>query len=165
MEDARRKVSLVEPRGQRVLDTCGGLGYFAACCIEVGATHVQSYEINPDVIWLRSLNPWSPAAVAPLELIHADISQALAALPDRSFNAVLHDPPRFGLAGELYSQSFYDQLARVLLPGGRLFHYTGTPNRLTSGRDVPQEVAGRLRLAGFRTRLEGDGVLAIRPSR
>ncbi|MDH5176814.1 MAG: MnmC family methyltransferase [Gammaproteobacteria bacterium] len=165
MEDARHKVSLVEPRGRRVLDTCGGLGYFAACCIEGGATLVQSYEINPDVLWLRSLNPWSPAAVAPLELIHGDISQALAALPDRSFNAILHDPPRFGLAGELYSQAFYDQLARVLQPNGRLFHYTGTPNRLTSGRDVPQEVAGRLRLAGFRTRLESDGVLAIRQSR
>jgi predicted methyltransferase len=165
LEDARHKVSLVEPGGRRVLDTCGGLGYFAACCIEAGATHVQSYEINPDVLWLRGLNPWSPAAVAPLELIHADISQALAVLPDRSFGAILHDPPRFGLAGQLYSQAFYDQLARVLQPGGRLFHYTGTPNRLTSGRDVPQEVAGRLRLAGFRTRLEGDGVLAARQGR
>lgn len=165
LEDARHKVSLVEPRGRRVLDTCGGLGYFAACCIEGGATLVQSYEINPDVLWLRSLNPWSPATVAPLELIHADISQALPALPGRAFGAILHDPPRFGLAGELYSQAFYDQLARVLQPGGRLFHYTGTPNRLTSGRDVPQEVAGRLRLAGFRTRLEGDGVLAVRQGR
>lgn len=164
-EDARHKVALVEPRGRRVLDTCGGLGYFAACCIEAGAALVQSYEINQDVLWLRSLNPWSPAAVAPLELILADISQALPALPDRAFGAILHDPPRFGLAGELYSQAFYDHLARVLQPGGRLFHYTGTPNRLTSGRDVPQEVAGRLRLAGFRTRLEGDGVLAVRQGR
>jgi hypothetical protein len=162
MEDARHKVSLVEPRGRRVLDTCGGLGYFAACCLEGGAIQVRSYEINPDVLWLRNLNPWTPATVAPLELIHADISQVLPTLPARAFGAILHDPPRFGLAGELYSQSFYDQLARVLQPGGKLFHYTGTPNRLTSGRDVPQEVSGRLRLAGFRTRLEGDGVLAIR---
>jgi predicted methyltransferase len=165
LDDARHKVALVEPRGRRVLDTCGGLGYFAGCCIDGGVALVQSYEINPDVLWLRNLNPWSPAAVAPLTLLHADVSQALPALPDRSFGAILHDPPRFGLAGELYSQAFYDQLARVLQPGGRLFHYTGTPNRLTSGRDVPQEVAGRLRLAGFRTRLEGDGVLAVRQGR
>jgi len=160
-EDARHKVSLVEPGGKRVLDTCGGLGYFAAWCIAGGAAAVRSYEINPDVVWLRGLNPWSPAVVPPLELIHGDISQAVATLPDRSFGAILHDPPRFGLAGELYSQSFYDHLARVLQPGGRLFHYTGTPNRLTSGRDVPQEVARRLRSAGFRTKLEGDGVLAF----
>jgi predicted methyltransferase len=31
-----------------------------------------------------------------------------------AFDAALHDPPRFGIAGELYSQVFYDQLARVL---------------------------------------------------
>ena len=97
--------------------------------------------------------------------VAADVSQALPELPDRAFGAILHDPPRFGLAGELYSQAFYDHLARVLQPGGRLFHYTGTPNRLTSGRDVPQEVAGRLRLAGFRTWLEGDGVVAVRQGR
>ncbi len=75
---------------------------------------------------------------------------------------MLHDPPRFGIAGELYSQAFYDQLARVLRRRGRLFHYTGTPNRLTSGRDVPGEVAKRLRAAGFATELSGDGVLAVR---
>ena len=56
-------------------------------------------------------------------------------------DAVLHDPPRFGIAGELYSQSFYDQLARVLRPRGRLFHYTGTPNKLTSRRDVMGDFA------------------------
>ena len=73
---------------------------------------------------------------------------------------MLHDPPRFGIAGELYSQKFYDQLARVLRPRGRLFHYTGSPNKLTSGRDVPREVSGRLQRAGFKTELIGDGVLA-----
>ena len=55
---------------------------------------------------------------------------------------------------------FYDQLARVLKRGGRLFHYTGAPNRLTSGRDVPREVAKRLEKAGFRAELALDGVLA-----
>ena len=30
--DAQRKVGLIEPRGKTVLDTCGGLGYFAAWC-------------------------------------------------------------------------------------------------------------------------------------
>jgi hypothetical protein len=83
-------------------------------------------------------------------------------LPAGSFDAVLHDPPRFGIAGELYSQAFYEQLARVLKPKGKLFHYTGAPNRLTTGRDVPREVARRLQAAGFKTTLEGDGVLAVR---
>ena len=167
IDDAQRKVALVEPRGKVVLDTCGGLGYFAACCLDAGAARIHSFEKNADVLWLRTLNPWSPDPDAPasggrLQLTHADVSQAIAQIADASVDALLHDPPRFGIAGELYSQAFYDQLARVLRKGGRLFHYTGSPNKLTSGRDVPREVAKRLEKAGFKAELALDGVLAVR---
>jgi len=186
-EDARRKVGLIRPRGKAILDTCGGLGYFAAWCLQGQAGHVLSFEKNADVVWLRGLNPWSPVATAVelessspgatsdgglslaagldgagLRLVRGDVAMAISALPDRAFDAVLHDPPRFGIAGELYSQTFYDHLARVLRPRGLLFHYTGTPNKLTTGRDVPKEVASRLRQAGFSTEMELDGVLAVR---
>jgi len=162
LEDARRKVSLVEPRGRRLLDTCGGLGYFAVAALEAGAARIDSFEKNADVLWLRTMNPWSPATDPRLNLAHADVTEAVASLPARTFEAVLHDPPRIGIAGELYSQAFYEELARVLVPRARLFHYTGTPNKLTSGRDVPGEVLRRLERAGFEARREGDGVLAIR---
>jgi len=161
-EDARRKVGLIRPAGKAILDTCGGLGYFAAWCLQGQAAKVLSYEKNPDVIWLRCLNPWSPPPGGALTLTQADVAVEIARLPDQSVDAVLHDPPRFGTAGELYSQAFYDQLARVLRRRGRLFHYTGTPNRLTSGRDVPNEVAKRLRHAGFEAELSADGVLAVK---
>ncbi len=166
-EDARRKVALVQPRGKTVLDTCGGLGYFAACCLEAGVAQLHSFEKNPDVLWLRTLNPWSPDPDADssggrLHLVHADVSQAIARIADASMDAVLHDPPRFGIAGELYSQAFYDQLARVLRRGGQLFHYTGSPNKLTSGRNVPREVQKRLEKAGFKAQPALDGVLATR---
>ena len=87
VDDARRKVALVEPRGKVVLDTCGGLGYFAACCLEAGVARIQSFEKNPDVLWLRTLNPWSPDPDAPaaggrLQLAHADVSQAIAEVAD-----------------------------------------------------------------------------------
>jgi len=160
--DAERKVALIQPRGKAILDTCGGLGYFAAWCLQGGASRIQSYEKNADVLWLRSLNPWSPGSSDELILDLGDVTQHIGALASGSFDAILHDPPRFGIAGELYSQAFYDELARVLKRNGRLFHYTGTPNKLTSGRDVPNEVAKRLRNAGFTTKLEGDGVLAVR---
>ena len=160
-EDAAAKVRLIEPRGKTVLDTCAGLGYFAHWCLAGHAERVQSFEKNPDVLWLRSVNPWSPGSDEPrLDLTLGDVSERVAALPAASVDAVLHDPPRFGIAGELYSQTFYDHLARVLRPRGRLFHYTGSPNRLTSGRDVPQEVCARLKRAGFTTEVIGDGVLA-----
>ncbi|MEO8779636.1 MAG: SAM-dependent methyltransferase [Rhodanobacter sp.] len=166
-EDARRKVALIEPHGKVVLDTCGGLGYFAACCLQAGVARIDSFEKNGDVLWLRTLNPWSPDPEAAtssgrLQLQHADVSQAIIEIANASIDALLHDPPRFGIAGELYSQTFYHQLARVLRPGGRLFHYTGRPNQLTSGRDVPREVTKRLEQAGFKAQLALDGVLATR---
>lgn len=167
LDDARRKVALVEPRGKSVLDTCGGLGYFAACCLDAGVASIHSFEKNDDVLWLRTINAWSPdpASVESggrLSLTHADVGEAIQGIADASMDAVLHDPPRFGIAGELYSQAFYDQLARVTRRGGRLFHYTGSPNKLTSGRDVPREVVKRLEKAGFVARPELDGVFATR---
>lgn len=167
-DDARHKVGLIQPRGKLVLDCCGGLGYFAAWCLDGGATRVISFEKNPDVVWLRTLNPWSPPhgetpeADARLSLTEGDVSKRIADLASQSVDAILHDPPRFGIAGELYSQAFYNELARVIRPKGRLFHYTGAPNKLTSGRDVPREVSKRLQIAGFSAELHGDGVLAAR---
>ena len=166
--DAQRKVSLIDPKGSRILDTCGGLGYFADCCLALKAAHIHSFEINPDVLWLRSLNPWSPdhrwklTPDSALTLVVADVNLQIATLPTGSVDATLHDPPRFGIAGELYSQRFYDQLARVLKRRGKLFHYVGTPNRLTTGRDVAAEVAIRLRRAGFSVSFVGDAILAKR---
>ena len=160
--DAERKAGLIEPQGKVILDTCGGLGYYAACCLQARAKQVLSYEKTADVIWLRSLNPWSPEVGAGLTLTLADIAGHIVTLPSDAVDAILHDPPRFGIAGELYSQVFYDQLARVLKRRGKLFHYTGTPNKLTSGRDVPNEVVKRLRQAGFVAAINGDGVLALK---
>jgi len=159
-EDARRKVDLVGVSQRRVLDTCGGLGYFAAWCLRRGATRVLSCEKNSSVLWLRELNPWSPGPDARLELLNVAVERHIGSVPDASFDVILHDPPRFGIAGELYSRQFYLHLARVLKPGGALFHYTGNPNRLTSGRDVPGEVLRRLQQCGFQARRALDGVLA-----
>ncbi|MBS0365336.1 MAG: SAM-dependent methyltransferase [Proteobacteria bacterium] len=169
--DAERKVGLIQPGGKEILDTCGGLGYFAAHCLRGHARRVQSFEKNPDVIWLRSCNPWSPDSPwraeqpAALTLTWADVAEEITRLPADSFDAILHDPPRFAIAGKLYSQAFYNQLARVLRRRGRLFHYTGAPNSLSRGRDLQGEVAARLRDAGFSVMAEVDGVLATKGGR
>ncbi len=161
-EDARIKVALIEPHGKVIVDTCGGLGYFASWCVTGGAAQILSYEKNPDVLWLRGLNPWSPVDCSTLTLRQADVTAVLPGLASRSVDAILHDPPRFGIAGELYSRDFYRQLARVLKPRGRLFHYTGSPNKLTSGRDLAREVLSRLQAVGFAGERLGDGILAVR---
>jgi predicted methyltransferase len=47
-----------------------------------------------------------------------------------SFDAILHDPPRFSIAGVLYSQAFQNQLARVVRPPMAALSF----HRLTSSR-------------------------------
>ena len=79
--DAERKVGLIQPRGKVVLDTCGGLGYFAAWCLLGQAKQVLSYEKNPDVIWLRSLNPWSPGTGSGLTLNQATLPRESPCCP------------------------------------------------------------------------------------
>jgi uncharacterized protein len=82
--DAERKVRLIRPPGRHILDTCGGLGYFASWCQQLGAAAIQSYEKNPDVIWLRGLNPWSPQESGGLTVSQTDVTQAIHSLEDRS---------------------------------------------------------------------------------
>lgn len=167
--DARRKAALVAPQGKIILDTCAGLGYYAAACLDAGVERIVSFEKNPDVLWLRTLNAWSPdpdaASSDRMQLVQGDITATIVAIADASVDAILHDPPRFGIAGELYSQEFYGHLARVIRPGGRMFHYTGMPNRLSSGRNVPREVVTRLAKVGFDAEPTLDGVLATRRRR
>jgi predicted methyltransferase len=164
--DAEQKVGLIAPRGKTVLDTCGGLGYFAAWCLRGGAVRVLSFEKNASVLWLRTLNPWSPDSAwqpppgAALQLVHGDIVEQIATLPDSSVDSILHDPPRISIAGELYSQALYDHLARVLRPGGLMFHYTGEPHGVSRGRALAREVIARLQRANFSAEVSGDGVLA-----
>jgi predicted methyltransferase len=160
--DAERKVALIQPRGKTILDTCGGLGYFAAWAAHGHARHIVSYEKNADVLWLRGLNPWSPADGGVIRLNAGDVTAAVATLGTGTFDAVLHDPPRFGIAGELYSRTFYDELARLTRRRGRLFHYTGAPNSRSRGRDLPGEVMRRLARAGFDVEHAGDGILGIK---
>jgi predicted methyltransferase len=156
-EDSRLKVEGTVLEGDVVLDTCGGLGYTAIWSVRLGAQRVVSVEVCPEVRELRGRNPWSEELFkAPIELVDADIFEYARELESETFDSVIHDPPRFSLAGELYGAKFYAQLRRVLKPGGRLFHYTGAPYSRRGMRDFPAEVTKRLAGEGFRARQEPD---------
>jgi predicted methyltransferase len=136
--------------GDRVLDTCGGLGYTAAWALRLGALSVMSCEISRGVTRIRRLSPWSAElSNERLETVNDDVVRALRELPDNRLDVVVHDPPRISVAGELYSADFYGQLWRVLVPGGRLYHYTGQPFHRWRRRGIVPGVARRLRDAGF----------------
>jgi hypothetical protein len=82
-------------------------------------------------------------------LVHGDIEEYIRTLPGASFDSVIHDPPRFSLAGELYGERFYREIHRVLKRRGALFHYTGNPHLLKRGASFVDHAAQRLRAAGF----------------
>ena len=88
----------------------------------------------------------------PVEIVDGDCFEYVRGRASESFDSIIHDPPRFSLAGELYSSGFYRELYRLLKHGGRLFHYTGTPYRRRGRRNFPAEVARRLTEAGFEVR-------------
>lgn len=57
------------------------------------------------------------------------IQQLVKDFGDAEFAAIIHDPPARALCKttDMYGAAFYKDLARVLKPGGTLFHYIGNP--------------------------------------
>jgi predicted methyltransferase len=161
--DTLTKIEAISPVIGRVLDTATGLGYPA---IEAAKTAeaVITIEIDPAVLEVARLNPWSKNLFGnpKIEQIIGDSFEIIQGFKNESFSRIIHDPPTLSLAGELYSQAFYHQLYRVLERGGRLFHYIGDLESRT-GKRVVRRVVERLGEAGFkriRRRPKAFGVIA-----
>jgi hypothetical protein len=149
-ESAGKMAAQVVKPGDRVLDTCSGLGYAASTALRLGAREVVSVELSATVIELRRRNPWSQEIYHPsVTLVQADIGDYIGGLATESFDAIIHDPPRFSLAGELYGERFYRELYRVLKRRGALFHYTGNPYKVKRGDGFVEQAGKRLGAAGF----------------
>ncbi|HZT42481.1 MAG TPA: methyltransferase domain-containing protein [Chthonomonadaceae bacterium] len=148
-EDTRRKIGAVAPIIGRVLDTATGLGYTAIEAAKTAA-EVVTIELDPVALEVARRNPWSQELFTDSRIKQriGDAFEVVQTLEDRSFDRILHDPPTFRLAGQLYSERFYTQLFRVLKRGGRLFHYIGDLDS-ASGRSVAKGVVRRLQQAGF----------------
>lgn len=170
LSDARHKVIAARVRhGHTVLDICTGLGYTAITSLEFGAKQVYTIEVSREVLAIAEFNPWSAKlADNRVKIMLGDASRLIEFFPDSTFDRIIHDPPRFSIAGELYSNDFYRELYRVLRPGGVLFHYTGEPLRSRGHGHGPivRGVIQRLRGVGFlRIRYDkrAQGVVAVKP--
>jgi predicted methyltransferase len=149
LRDTLLKIRTIAPVEGRVLDTATGLGYTAIQAAKT-AEHVTTVEIEPVALEVARLNPWSSLLFEDPRItrVVGDVVEEIELFEDEAFARVVHDPPAFSLAGELYSGAFYCQLFRVLRRGGRLFHYIGNP-KSTSGRTVSRGAMRRLQEAGF----------------
>lgn len=158
----------LRPLAGACLDTCGGLGYSAiAMARNPAVASVLCFEVDANVTEAARHNAASAELFQDrkIELRQQDVFDAIPACESESFDRIFHDPPRLGLAGELYSQEFYEHLFRVLRVGGKLFHYTGAPGEKSGKRVVPG-VIRRLQAAGFervRAVPDAQGVSAIKP--
>jgi predicted methyltransferase len=148
-QDTLNKIRAASPVVGRVLDTATGLGYTA---IEAAKTaeHVDTVEIDPASLEIARKNPWSQNLFDnPKITQHIDhVWDVVEEMAGEIFSLVIHDPPTFKFAGELYSGEFYQELYRVLRRKGRLFHYIGDPESKTVQR-VQRGVMKRLQEAGF----------------
>lgn len=163
LTDAKLKAQLVVSKGDKVLDTCGGLGYSAIFALKAGALKVISTEKSRAVITLRNLNPWLKKYTDHrLELIHTDICQEIAQFEAELFNSVIHDPPRFTSAtGDLYGKKFYTELFRVMGPHSKLFHYTGSPKKIKTKDTFIKNTVKRLEHCGFKSVCFHDSLQGI----
>lgn len=146
--DARAKIATLNPCGIH-LDTCAGLGYTAILSAHY-ANQVYCFEKDENVLEMAKLNPFSQGLFENPKIIlkKADTSVEINQFPDNFFDTIMHDPPTFKLAPEMYSVEFYQALYRVLKPGGKLFHYTPLPG-VKRGRNFPDKVKAKLKSVGF----------------
>jgi uncharacterized protein len=149
-QDTLEKVRAIKPVVGQVLDTATGLGYTA---IEAARTaeHVTTIELDPAALEVCRLNPWSQELFdnPKITQLIGDSFEIVVDLEASSFTRVIHDPPVFSLAGDLYSGEFYRELYRVMRNRSMLFHYIGDPES-KSGHSMTVGVIRRLEQVGFR---------------
>jgi uncharacterized protein len=149
-QDTLEKIRAIKPVVGQVLDTATGLGYTA---IEAARTaeHVTTIELDPAALKVCRLNPWSQELFdnPKITQLVGDSFDVVTEMEAGRFTRVIHDPPAFSLAGDLYSGEFYRELHRVMRNKSQMFHYIGDPES-KSGRSVTAGVIRRLEQIGFR---------------
>jgi len=164
-EDALMKVKAAKiGYGMKVLDVCTGLGYTAIVSLNMGASIVLSIEKDLNVIKIAELNPWSKGLEnEKIKIVIGDAIEVIRKIGGETFDRIIHDPPRFSLAGELYSSEFYKELYRVLKRNGILYHYTGQPG-VKRRKDIVKGVSKRIFDVGFKVKVRRDllGIIAFK---
>jgi len=162
VEDTDRKIRAIGKPYGRILDTTTGLGYTAIRAAQT-ASKVITIEFDPVVLDICRVNPWSRGLFTNPKIFKliGDSGDLAGVFQDETFNAIIHDPPTFNLAGHLYSQALYRIFFRILKHNGRMFHYIGNPES-RSGATIGRGVVDRLQQSGFSVTPKGRafGVLA-----
>jgi len=152
LQDTQTKIDALRPKGI-VLDTCMGLGYtsiFSARRKEV--EKVMVFEKDHNVVEIAQLNPYSKEFFEnpKIGLVEGDVFEKVKELPTAHFDSVMHDPPTFSLATELYSQKFHHEIHRIMKNNARLWHYCPDPGKLSGKSKLSDKIIMNLKQTGFR---------------
>lgn len=131
------------------LDTCFGAGY-TALELSKHCRQVITFEIDENMLEMARLNPYSKHAfeTANLKIINKSVFEEVKELKNSSFDIVMHDPPTFKIAPELYSEEFYSQLKRIMKDSALLYHYMPMPG-VRKGKDFSKTITLKLKKSGF----------------
>lgn len=133
-----------------ILDTCFGLGYTAIAASKF-TDKITCFELAEAVIKLAKWNPFSNEAFEnqKFNLKIGDGFELIKEIKNEEMSAIIHDPPRFSHASQLYSDEFYSEMYRVSKYDAKLFHYVGGVGK-NKGRRIELETLEKLKNAGFR---------------
>lgn len=148
--DAKLKIEKLNISGGNVLDTCTGLGYTSISALDADAEMIVTIEKSVEVLNIALMNPYSRSLFTnKVNKIIGDSFHIIDFFPKNFFDYVIHDPPRFSHAGELYGGKFYRKLFKVVKNGGKIFHYVGEPGSRYRRVDLRSGITRRLRNSGF----------------
>ncbi|MFQ5583107.1 MAG: hypothetical protein ACE5GL_01575 [Calditrichia bacterium] len=114
-----------------MLDSCCGLGYTAIALGKLkSVTEVICTGQSRTILKICRENPWSADLFGSqkINLICGKSAELVQTFPEGYFSAILHDPPRYSLAPQLYEEKFSGNCGVFLSHRGRIYHYTGQPN-------------------------------------
>jgi len=128
------------------------------------ASEVITIEFDSAVEKIAQLNPWSEELFSNSKIKRriGNSFEEIKTFDENYFDFIIHDPPMFALAGELYSEEFYREAFRVLKKRGKMFHYIGNTESKTVST-IFQSVIRKLKEVGFQkiyVRGEAFGVVA-----
>ena len=139
--DTQTKIHEISPVRGNVLDTCCGLGYTAIFAAK-NAERVHTFEQDPYVIHVAGLNPYSEELFSSkkITLHQKSVLDEINEFPDQFFDRIIHDPPTFKYAPELYTKEFHAQLYRILKRSGILYHYCPCPQKTKGNLFYPRMI-------------------------
>ena len=154
LTDTKTKVNALRPFGN-VLEICTGLGYTAIQSAKLSQVkEITTIEKDPEVLKMAKMNQASSQLFTnpKIKMMQADASELIKDFKADSFDCILHDPPTFTMAPELYSRPFYAELFRVLKKGRRIWHYAPMPGKAKNpkkGENFVSNIIKRMKEVGF----------------